>query len=96
MNKIRSIQFLKAEKKRLHQRRKELEKAIRYDWRDVKDSLRPASLTEEALKQFLHTEKNEEKHTLADILAAVAAAFTKNAIETAAEKIIRWMQEKKE
>lgn len=95
MNKIRSIPFLKAEKKRLHQRRKELEKAIRYDWRDVKDSLRPASLTEEALKQFLHTEKNEEKHSLADILAAITAVFTKNAIETAAEKINRWMQEKK-
>lgn len=37
MKKFKSITQLKEQQAQLHKRRKELEKAIKYDWKDIKD-----------------------------------------------------------
>lgn len=49
MKKIKSIQQLQAEKKRLRQEQAAIEKSIQENWHEVKDGLRPANLAREAL-----------------------------------------------
>lgn len=41
MKKISSIKQLEEEKQKLFRRQLELEKVIKYDWRDVKESFNP-------------------------------------------------------
>ena len=92
--KIRSMKQLNAEKKRLLQRQAELEKAIRYDWRDVKDSLTTKNFTGEVLaKLFVPASENGES-TLAAGLSQLAAVITKIAVEKAEEKVQEWMNKK--
>lgn len=92
--KIRSMKHLKAEKKRLLQRQAELEKAIRYDWRDVKESLTPKNLTGEVLAKLFEPAKENGESTLAAGLAQLAAVLTKIAVEKAEEKVQEWMDKK--
>lgn len=83
MKKIKSIKQLKAEKERLRQRKTELEKAIQYDWRDVKDSLR-------------FRDKDEAKENNADFIAEglsfLAAKFARKAVTKAEEKVTAWFR----
>ena len=44
MKKFKNAKQLKQEKNRLKMRQAELEKAIKYDWRDVKSSLTPKNI----------------------------------------------------
>jgi hypothetical protein len=57
MKKIKSVKQLQLEKEHLDQRRRELEKAIKYDWRDLRDSLKPANISMQVLSKIF--EKNE-------------------------------------
>ncbi len=59
MKKIKSIKQLEAEKNQLQQRRSELAKAIKYDWRDLTDSLKPSNVSMQVLSKVF--EKNENK-----------------------------------
>ncbi len=91
---IKSIKQLNAEKKRLLQRQAELEKAIRYDWRDVKDSMKPKYMAGEVIARlFDKTEQNGE-NTLTEGLSHLAATLTKIAVEKAEEKINEWLNAK--
>lgn len=91
MKKIKNIKQLKAETRRLEQRRQELEKAIKYDWRDVKDSSRPINLADNAISHFLKEKGNRKGHTfLSEGLAQLVSTFTRNMVNKAQLKFGKW------
>jgi|GEM_PF-1760627 hypothetical protein len=49
MRKIKRITHLKKEQRRLRRREAELEKAIRGDWKTIRQTLEPAALAKEAI-----------------------------------------------
>lgn len=95
MNKIRSIKQLKALQKKLEQRKTELEKAIRYDWRDVKETMKPKNVASQVFAQFFSKQQQEEGSSLANTLSQLAAVAIKMAVEKAEEKMTEWMANKK-
>ncbi len=84
MKKISKIEELKKEKQRLYTRRAELEKAILYDWRDVKDSLRPKNV----VKQVLHPHSEEEEGVLPGLVTEMATYFTRKLVGKASGNLI--------
>jgi hypothetical protein len=92
--KIRSIKHLNVEKKRLQQRLAEVEKAIRYDWRDVKDSFKPKHLAGEVFSKLFEKDEQNGDTSLAAGLSHLAAALTKIAVEKAEEKVDDWLNKK--
>ncbi len=91
MKKIRNIQQLKAETKRLEQRKAELEKAIRYDWRDVKDSLRPHKLAGDAFASFFNEKGKKNGHSVfSEGIADLVSTFARNMAEKAEAKFGKW------
>lgn len=93
MKKIKNIQQLKSVKKKLAQRRAELEKAIRYDWLDVKQSLQPGNMGQSILNSVLKgkTEKTGNGF-VAESISQIAAGITRDAVMKAEEKIRRWFK----
>jgi hypothetical protein len=53
MKKIKSIKQLKAEKKRIKQQQEELENKIYGNWKELKESLRPANIAKDAINSIL-------------------------------------------
>lgn len=94
MNKIRSIKQLKARQKKLEQRKAELEKAIRYDWMDVKESLKPKNVAGQVFAQLFDKEQQNGESSLANTLSQLAAVLTKIGVEKAEEKVAAWMNRK--
>ncbi len=92
--KIKSIKQLNAEKKRLLQRQAELEKAIRYDWRDVKESLKPKYVAGKVIAKLFDKTEQNGLDPLAAGLSHLAAALTKIAVEKAEEKVNEWLTKK--
>jgi hypothetical protein len=93
MKKIKSIKQLKAEKKRLIERQAELEKAIKYDWRDVKESLTPTNVAGQAFsKMFEEKDKQNGNSFIADSIAQIAAGIAKKLAEKAEGKISSWFK----
>lgn len=91
MKKIKNIRQLNAEKKRLAQRQAELEKAIKYDWRDVKESLTPQHIGEKVFGTiFGKSADTNSSDILAESLSHLAAGFTKKTVQKAEEKIKNW------
>lgn len=91
MKQIKNIRQLKAEKKRLAQRLAELEKAIKYDWRDVKESIKPKSIGDEIWSSvFGQKKENDSSGILAESLSHLAAGFTKKTVQKAEERIKHW------
>lgn len=86
--KIKSIQQLKAEKKTLTKRQAELEKAIRYDWRDVKDSLLPQSFASLMLSKVA----KEKEKSPDSFLSTLAASLAKNAMQHVEGKLFKWLK----
>ncbi len=93
MNRINSTKQLKAEKKRLKQRQGELEKAIRYDWQDVKETMKPRNLANQAFSGIFD-EKDTEKKAGKDMVSEVAAKLAAKMIEKAGDKIGKWIRKK--
>jgi hypothetical protein len=60
MKKIRSIKQLAAEKKRIKLREEELEKKIRGNWSELKESLRPSTIAKDTFSNAMKdkTENN--------------------------------------
>jgi hypothetical protein len=85
---------LYAEKKRLEQRKLELEKAIRYDWRDVKESLKPKHFAGQVFSKLFEESTVNGEHPLAAGLSQLAATLTKIAVEKAEEKVEEWLKKK--
>jgi len=94
MHKIRSIQQLKARQKKLEQRKLELEKAIRYDWLDVKESLKPRNVAGQVFTHIFEKEQQNSESSLANTLSQLAAVLTKIGVEKAEEKVAEWMSKK--
>lgn len=94
MNKIRSIKQLKTEQRKLEQRKNELEKAIRYDWLEVRESVKPKNVAKQLFARIFDKEP-QDKNSLANTLSELAAVFTKVAVKKAEEKVTRWMSNKK-
>lgn len=94
MNKIRSIKQLKARQKKLEQRKAELEKAIHYDWLDVKNSLKPTNVAGQVFAHLLTKEHQNGDSSLANSLSQLAAILTKIGVEKAEEKVAEWMSKK--
>lgn len=95
MNKIRSIKQLKARQKKLEQRKTELEKAIRYDWLDVKESIKPKNVAGQVFAHIFTKEQQNGDSTLANTLSQLAAVLTKIAVEKTEEKMADWLKNKK-
>lgn len=95
MNKIRSIKQLKARQKKLEQRKSELEKAIRYDWLDVKESIKPKNVAGQVFAHIFNKQPLNGESSLANTLSQLAAVLTKIAVEKAEEKMAEWMSNKK-
>ena len=95
MHKIQSIKQLKARQKKLEQRKAELEKAIRYDWMDVKESIRPKNVAGQLFASMFEKEKANGESSLAETLSQLAAVLTKIGVEKAEEKVSEWMSKKK-
>lgn len=92
MKKIKNMSHLKAQKKKLLQRQKELEKAISYDWRDLKESFKPKNVAGQVILSALKADINDNNpDILAETLSILAAKFTKTAVEQAEE----WLKSKR-
>lgn len=63
MKKIKSIQQLQAEKRRLRQEQEAIEKCIRENWHEVKDGLRPANIAREALGGMFRKRTSTDERT---------------------------------
>ena len=94
MNKIRSIKQLKVRQKKLEQRKTELEKAIRYDWLDVKNSMKPKNVAGQVFAHIFEKEQPNGDSTLASTLSQVAAMLTKIGVEKVEEKMAEFVGRK--
>ena len=56
MKKIKSIKQLKAEKLRIEKQQQELQGKMRSNWNDLKESLKPSSIANGALNEFLQNQ----------------------------------------
>lgn len=97
MKKIRNNRHLLAEKKLLWQRKAQLEKAIRYDWRELKDSLRPGRMMGSLFNGFTSYKKDgkDNKACFATSIPGVASGFVRKAFIRAEEKMEAWLKNKK-
>ena len=89
MKKIRSIMQLELEQARLRLREAELEKTIKKDWQEVKESLTPKNLGKQILSGFIDQkiqDKIKSNDILSGSLAYGAAMLTKKLVEKAVEK----------
>lgn len=91
--KINSTKQLKAEKKRLKQRQGELEKAIRYDWQDVKETMKPRNLASQAFSGIFDRKEGVNKPD-ADMVTEVVTKLATRMIEKAGSKIGKWIKKK--
>jgi ATP-dependent Clp protease adapter protein ClpS len=94
MKTIKNIKQLKARRKQLEKRKAELEKAIRYDWLDVKESIRPKNVAGQVFAQFFAKEQENGHSTLANTLSELASVLIKIGVEKAEEKMAQWMNKK--
>ena len=93
MKKIRNIKQLKAEKKRLSEQRKGLERSIKTDWSDLKESFRPGNFAEELLSGlFRKKEKCSQNGFIADSISGFASSYARKMFEKAGEKIGEWFR----
>ena len=62
MRKIKSIQQLQAEKKRMRQQQEETEKKIWASWQGVKENLRPVNIVKDAIGGVLRKKTTDNCH----------------------------------
>ncbi len=82
MKKIKNMEHLKLEKKRILQEQKTLEQKIRHDWQDLKDSVLPGKRTS---ANSLQASKSKSRIQLEDILKATLAFGASLVIEKLAK-----------
>jgi len=90
MNKIKSIQQLYSEKKRIKQHKEEMEMRICASWQEVKENLRPANIAKEAIGGIFRKKAAGNEHE--DSLFKTAVNFGLNILiskltEKAGEKL---------
>ncbi|MDE3253298.1 MAG: hypothetical protein KGO92_10860 [Bacteroidota bacterium] len=89
MKKMSNIRELREEQQRLRMRQLELEKAIHYDWRDVKESLRPKNVVKQVLAPV-----SEESEPIPELISELASHFTKKLIEKVPGHLGEWFLRK--
>ena len=82
MKKIKNMEHLKLEKKRILQEQQILEQKIRHDWQDLKDSVLPGK---RASSEGLHASKSKSRIQVEDILKATLAFGASLVIEKLAK-----------
>ena len=90
MKRIKNISQLYSEQLRLQKQEDNLEKNIRKDWREVKESMRPKNLGKEILSDFINKrlqDKIKSNGILSGTLSYGAAMLTKRIVKKAKEKI---------
>lgn len=95
MKRIKSIKHLRSEKRRLRERRTELEKAIKYDWKDLKESFRPGKVATDFFN--CNSENKEEKSGrsfFTEGASQFAASFARKMAEKLQEKLGTWFRER--
>jgi len=86
MKKFKNAKELNEEKKRLKMRRAELEKAMKYDWRDVKDSLKPKNIAGQVFAG-IGGDKDTGTKNDSGILSEMAARFASKLASKAEDKL---------
>ena len=95
MRKIANLKQLNAEKRHLRLRREELEKAIKYDWIDLKASLKPGALADQLMtKKDAEKEGRKEASMVATGVAEAAASLTKSMVYRAENRLGKWFKRK--
>jgi len=62
MKKIKRLEQLKAEKKRINQQQEELEDKIRNDWKELKENLRPINIAKDVISNLLKSKAEKNMH----------------------------------
>lgn len=94
MKKYKSIQQLKEDKKILTRRKAELEKAIRYDWRDVKESLNPVQLATGLFAKREHKKADTQSSSvLQDTITGIAETYFEKLAGKFEQRVKDWMKE---
>ena len=93
MKKIKSIKQLKAAKKQLKHRQAELEKAIKYDWRDLKENLKPKNVAGQMFSKVFEGDEKQNGHSfVSDSVSEIASILARKLVEKAEDKIGQWFK----
>lgn len=98
MKKIKSIQQLKAEKKRIARQQADLESKLRGQWTDLKVSLKPANIAREAYSTVMNNKAAENNNTesiLKSTLNYGVSLLTKKITDTAGKHLGKLFARKK-
>lgn len=96
MEKINSIKELKFRKEQLAQRKVELEKAIKYDWRDLKETMTPLNVVGQMISNLFSKKNKEEKSTfLVDGLSTILSVFAGKMAAKAGVLMGKWFTKTK-
>jgi hypothetical protein len=88
MKKIKNIKQLRFERSRLLQRQAELEKAIRYDWRDLKDGFKPLNITD----QLFDNDYNNKEKNSRGFFNSIISSLTSKYFKRAGNKMRAWFK----
>ncbi len=95
MKKIKSIKQLRSEKRRLRERRAELEKAIKYDWKDLKDSFQPGKVADDFFSGGSGNKgENNGRSFFSETASQFAASLARKIAEKLQEKFGTWFRGK--
>ncbi len=89
MNRIKHISQLYSEQSHLHKHEEDLEKNIRKDWTEVKESMRPKNLGKKILYSYINKklqDKIKSNGILSGSLSYGAAMLTKKIVEKLRKK----------
>jgi hypothetical protein len=89
MKKIKNIQELQAEKKKLRQEQKDLKIEMHENWKDLKDSVRPVNIAKDTINSIL-TRKTESNYNGPNIIKNAFAY----GISLVVKKLVNNAQEK--
>ncbi len=94
MKKFKHIWEIKAEKKHLLQRQQELEKAIQYDWRDVKENFSPGHIAGRFFSNSGTDEEQASGHSIfSESVAQFASVVTRGLVQKLEVKFEKWFKE---
>ena len=92
MKKIKSLQQLQCEKKKLEEQQEELEKRMEYIWKEVKNSLTPRQMAKEKKKKLIQSylSKNlSDQSLLKTTLTYGATIIAKKLVNKTEDKVVR-------
>jgi hypothetical protein len=92
-NRIKTIRQLDAEKKQLLHRREELEKAMHYDWIDLKNTAHIKTTTRSLFEKKGEPEENQKYNSIViDAVSRLAAKFAGKLTGNTMNKLKSWFK----